>query len=97
MWTAILTELAPEDGPARRRWAPSARAGGAAFGGGLVLDGMRRGGVRGVALGLAGMLVLLRALTNEPLAERIARPSRLTSAGEQPAGARASEPAALSW
>src|SRR5258706_15444664 len=38
LWTAILTELAPEDGPARRRWAPSARAGGAAFGGGLVLD-----------------------------------------------------------
>lgn len=52
----------------RRRWSPSERAEGVALGGGLLLDGVRRGGLSGAALGIAGLLVLFRALTNKPSA-----------------------------
>jgi hypothetical protein len=38
----------------RRRWSPSVRTGGAAFSGWLLLDGLRRGGLGGAALGSPG-------------------------------------------
>lgn len=60
----------------RRRWSPSERAEGVALGGGLLLDGVRRGGLSGATLGIAGLLVLFGALTNKPLAERFTRRER---------------------
>jgi hypothetical protein len=82
----------------RRRWSPSVRTGGAAFGGGLLLDGLRRGGLGGAALGLAGILMLFRALTNEPLVDGFARRRGRGTRSDQPAARpSASEPAALLW
>jgi BON domain len=52
----------------RERWSPRVRASGATVGGGLLSDGVRRGGLAGLMLCVAGLLVLFRALTNEPLA-----------------------------
>jgi hypothetical protein len=52
----------------RERWSPSVPAGGVTVGSGLLFDGARRGGVSGLILGVAGLLVLFRVLTHEPLA-----------------------------
>ena len=71
--------------PARRRgeggfpllqgyWSPTARVVAGAGGGALTLLGMRRGGLAGGALGLGGLALLLRGLTNLDL-------SRLLGAG----------------
>jgi hypothetical protein len=76
----------------RRRWSPSVRAGGAAFGSGLVLDGVRRRGLSGAALGIVGMLVLFRALTNKPLAERFTRRDRHERVSPRTALPAATEP-----
>jgi hypothetical protein len=82
----------------RRRWSPSVRMGGVAVGGGLLLDGVRRGRFAGAALGIAGILILFRALTNEPVADGCAPRLRRDSRGGQPTGRpRGSEPAALAW
>jgi hypothetical protein len=76
----------------RRRWSPSERAEGVALGGGLLLDGVRRGGLSGAALGFAGLLVLFRALTNKPLTERFTRRERRERVATRTALPAATEP-----
>jgi hypothetical protein len=58
----------------RYAWSPSVRAAATAVGTGLVLHGIRRGGIRAVFLGASGAFVLLGALNDAPLASR-ARPA----------------------
>jgi hypothetical protein len=54
----------------RYTWSPSVRAGATAAGAGLALCGIRRAGMSAIVLGAAGALLVLRALTNEPLFSR---------------------------
>jgi hypothetical protein len=58
---------APSLGLMQKRWSPSVRAGSATIAGGLLVDGVRRGGISGLVLAAAGAVVLLRALANRPL------------------------------
>ena len=55
------------------RWSPTARAVAGAGGGALALLGMRRGGLAGGALGLGGLALLLRGLTNLDLSRLVGR------------------------
>jgi hypothetical protein len=75
-----------------RRLSPSERAEGVALGGGLLLDGVRRGGLSGAALGIAGLLILFGALTNKPLAERFTRRERRERVATRTALPAATEP-----
>lgn len=52
-------------------WSPTARVVAGAGGGALALVGMRRGGLTGGALGLGGLALLLRGLTNRELARLV--------------------------
>jgi uncharacterized membrane protein len=49
---------------ARQNWTPSLRVGAGTLGGGLILYGIRTGGLRGIAGGLAGAALLTRAVAN---------------------------------
>jgi hypothetical protein len=76
----------------RRRWSPSECAEGVALGGGLLLNGVRRGGLSGAALGIAGLLVLFGALNNKPPAERFTRRERRECVATRTALPAATEP-----
>ncbi|HZR02761.1 MAG TPA: BON domain-containing protein [Burkholderiales bacterium] len=53
----------------QERWNPSTRAVSGAAGTALMLTGLRRGGLIGVASGIAGAAMLVRAATNRPLTQ----------------------------
>jgi uncharacterized membrane protein len=55
----------------RSGWSPTARVAAGAGGGVLTLLGMRRGGLTGGALGLGGLALLLRGLTNLKLSRLV--------------------------
>lgn len=53
----------------QRNWSPAARLGAGAVGGVLAAYGLRRGGLTGLALAAAGLVVFVRGAANTPLAE----------------------------
>ena len=71
----------------REVWSPEMRAIGGVAGGTATLYGLGRGGLRGTVLGIAGGLLLVRAITNVEFRRLpgIARDSRSTHADRNPA------------
>jgi osmotically-inducible protein OsmY len=67
----------------RYTWSPSVRAGATAAGVGLALCGIRRAGASAIVLGAAGALLVLRALTNDPLFTRRDQPERRNTPRER--------------
>jgi len=68
----------------QRNWAPSVRALVGALGTVLFLAASRRGLVVGSAMRLIGALAVLRAATNEPIEDRLARQPRGAEVPEEP-------------
>jgi osmotically-inducible protein OsmY len=67
-------------------WSPSLRVAALAGGTAVVLAGLRRGGVAGVALAAAGALFATRAACNKPLADMLqAATASSITAGNEPA------------